>query len=269
MAPQPREWFAGVDDESILRLLDPLEQRGTPDTATPVAWREHIRSSGRTPNGVWGGKLMWNQTALLRERASQLPDRSGDGLRAAIRDVIGSEPVYVHVHRPDVVSQAVSFWRAVQTRVWRGHPDPERDSRAVYHAGAIAHMVKQPARSGGQLARLVRSGVDHADRHLVPGVVAQPHRGCRPRSRSARAGSAAGAATGAGTAGRSALRRVGRPLPCGGAAAGATHLVTVASAAQPGAAGRHHQADLPAPPTSATTNTRRNGKIVVPSARGG
>ena len=23
MAPQPREWFAGVDDESIVRLLDP------------------------------------------------------------------------------------------------------------------------------------------------------------------------------------------------------------------------------------------------------
>ncbi|AKN15426.1 trehalose 2-sulfotransferase [Mycobacterium haemophilum] len=140
LAPQPRQWFAGVEDESILQLLDPLDP-GTPDTATPVAWREHIRSSGRTPNGVWGGKLMWNQTPLLRQRAAHLPDRSGDTLRAAIRDVIGHEPVYVHVHRPDVVSQAVSFWRAVQTRVWRGRPDPERDSRAVYHAGAIAHIV--------------------------------------------------------------------------------------------------------------------------------
>lgn len=141
MAPQPREWFAGVDDESILRLLDPL-QPGTPDTATPVAWREHIRSSGRTPNGIWGGKLMWNQTSLLLQRAAGLPDRSGDGLRAAIRDVIGSEPVFVHVYRPDVVSQAVSFWRAVQTQVWRGRPDPERDSHAAYHAGAIAHIVQ-------------------------------------------------------------------------------------------------------------------------------
>src|SRR5215469_11856532 len=90
MAPQPRDWFAGVEDGSILRLLDPLDP-GTPDTATPVAWREYIRSSGRTPNGVWGGKLMWNQTALLQQRASQLPDCSSDGLRAAIRDVIGSE----------------------------------------------------------------------------------------------------------------------------------------------------------------------------------
>jgi LPS sulfotransferase NodH len=140
MAPQPREWFTGVDDETILALLDPLVP-GTPDPSTAVAWREHIRSSGRTPNGIWGGKLMWNQTPLLQQRAAGLPDRTGVGLRAAIRDVIGSEPVYVHVYRPDVVSQAVSFWRAVQTQVWRGHPDPARDSRAAYHAGAIAHIV--------------------------------------------------------------------------------------------------------------------------------
>jgi LPS sulfotransferase NodH len=49
--------------------------------------------------------------------------------------------VLIHVYRPDVVSQAVSFWRAVQTRVWRGRPDPTRDSRAEYHATAIAHVV--------------------------------------------------------------------------------------------------------------------------------
>lgn len=140
MAPQPREWFASVTDDTILQLLDPL-QPGEPDTATPVAWREHIRSSGRTPNGVWGGKLMWNQTPLLRQRAAALPDRSGTSLRAAIRDVVGSEPVYIHVHRPDVVSQAVSFWRAVQTQVWRGRADLERDAQAAYHAGAIAHVV--------------------------------------------------------------------------------------------------------------------------------
>lgn len=140
MAPQPREWFADVADETILRLLDPLDP-GTPDTATPIAWRAHIRSAGRTPNGVWGGKLMWNQTALLQRQAARLPDRTGGTLRTAIRDVLGSEPVFVHVHRPDVVSQAVSFWRAVQTQVWRGHPEPDRDSRAAYHPGAIAHII--------------------------------------------------------------------------------------------------------------------------------
>ena len=139
-APQPRQWFDGVEDQSILRLLDPLED-GTPDLAPAEIWRDYIRTVGRTPNGVWGGKLMWNQTPLLLKRAKNLPNRSGDGLLAAIRDVIGGDPVLVHIHRPDVVSQAVSFWRAVQTRMWRGRPDPVRDARAVYHAGAIAHVI--------------------------------------------------------------------------------------------------------------------------------
>ena len=139
-APQPRQWFAGVDDESILQLLDPLDE-GTPDLAPAHVWRDYIRTVGRTPNGVWGGKLMWNQTPLLQERARALPDRSGDGLLAAIRDVVGSDPYLIYVHRPDKVSQAVSFWRAVQTRVWRGRPNPARDERAQYHAGAIAHIV--------------------------------------------------------------------------------------------------------------------------------
>lgn len=139
-APQPREWFADLEDESILRLLDPLDP-GTPDLAPAEIWRDYIRTVGRTPNGVWGAKLMWNQTPALLKRAKNLPNRSGDGLRAAIRDVVGEEPLFVYVHRPDVVSQAVSFWRAVQTRVWRGKPDPVRDARATYHADAIAHVV--------------------------------------------------------------------------------------------------------------------------------
>jgi LPS sulfotransferase NodH len=139
-APQPREWFADVKDESILRLLDPTDP-GTPDLAPAEIWRDYIRTVGRTPNGVWGGKLMWNQTPLLLTRAKNLQQRSGDGLLAAIRDVVGEEPLFIHVYRPDVVSQAVSFWRAVQTRVWRGRPDPVRDARATYHAQAIAHIV--------------------------------------------------------------------------------------------------------------------------------
>lgn len=139
-SPQPRQWFESVQDESILRLLDPTDE-GKPDLAPPEIWRDYIRTVGRTPNGVWGGKLMWNQTPLLLQRAEWLPDRSGTGLLSAIRDVVGSDPLLIHVYRPDVVSQAVSFWRAVQTRVWRGRPDPGRDARAEYHAGAIAHVV--------------------------------------------------------------------------------------------------------------------------------
>jgi trehalose 2-sulfotransferase len=139
-SPQPREWFAGVEDESILSLLDPLDA-GTPDLAPADIWRDYIRTIGRTPNGIWGGKLMWNQTPLLLDRAKDLSNRSGDDLLTAIRDVVGEDPLLIYVYRPDVISQAVSFWRAVQTRVWRGRPDPVRDARATYHAQAIAHVV--------------------------------------------------------------------------------------------------------------------------------
>ena len=162
-SPQPRQWFADAGDESILRLLDPLDE-GKPDLAPPEIWRDYIRTVGRTPNGVWGGKLMWNQTPLLLQRAEGLADRSGTGLLSAIRDVVGSDPVLVHVYRPDVVSQAVSFWRAVQTRVWRGRPDPVRDARAEYHAGAIAHVVRMlRAQEDAWRAWFVEEGVDPID----------------------------------------------------------------------------------------------------------
>ncbi|TWS18863.1 sulfotransferase [Tsukamurella asaccharolytica] len=139
LPPQPREWFAGVDDPSLLDLLDPIDP-GTVDPRSPEQWLDDVRREGRTPNGVWGGKLMWNQTPVLVTRTRT----ASASVRTAIRTLFdGADPLYVHVHRPDVVSQAVSMWRAVQTRVWRDDPDHdrERDERAVYRADGIAHLA--------------------------------------------------------------------------------------------------------------------------------
>ncbi|MDL9938482.1 Stf0 family sulfotransferase [Gordonia sp. ABSL1-1] len=137
-APQPREWFSGVTDPEILDLLDPLD-RGTVDTRDARQWRSDILAAGQTGNGVWGGKLMWNQTPLLISRTHV----ATGSLRTAIRTLFdGQDPVFVHVYRNDVVAQAVSMWRAVQTRVWRdaGHATDAEDG-AVYHAGGIAHLA--------------------------------------------------------------------------------------------------------------------------------
>jgi LPS sulfotransferase NodH len=140
LPPQPRQWFAEVEDPDVLALLAPLRP-GTPSTETSDQWRERITREARTPNGVWGGKLMWNQVPLLIEWAEGLSDRTGSGLRSAISDVLGEEPLFIKVNRPDVVSQAVSFWRAVQTQVWRGHAEPDVDAAAQYNADGIAHLV--------------------------------------------------------------------------------------------------------------------------------
>lgn len=141
LAPQPREWFADVTDPDVLALLDRLDP-GSPITETPEQWRNRILAAGRSSNGVWGGKLMWNQTPLVVDRAAGLPDRTGTDLRSAIADVLG-EVLLVKVTRDDVVDQAVSFWRAVQTRVWRGKADPERDARAQYNSLGIARLVTE------------------------------------------------------------------------------------------------------------------------------
>ncbi|GAB05326.1 sulfotransferase [Gordonia amarae] len=138
LSPQPREWFAGVDDPEIISLLDETDP-GTVDNRSSEQWRRDVLAEGITGNGVWGGKLMWNQTPLLIARS-----RVGDGsLRGAIRWLFGgADPLFVHVHRDNLASQAVSMWRAVQTRVWRDDGNSHLDDRAVYNAEAIAHLAR-------------------------------------------------------------------------------------------------------------------------------
>lgn len=140
-SPQPREWFASVTNPEVLDLLDPLDP-GEPVNETAQQWRDRILREGATSNGVWGGKLMWNQTPLLIDHAAGLPGRSGTDLKSAIADAFG-DIEFIKVTRDDVVEQAVSFWRAVQTRVWRGRADPAVDERAQYHPEGIAHLVSE------------------------------------------------------------------------------------------------------------------------------
>lgn len=146
LAPQPREWFAGIDDPEILALLASID-RGSVDTRDSDEWKADVLDQGRSPNGVWGGKLMWNQTPLLTART-----RVGSGsLRTAIRWIFDdADPVFIHVYREDVVPQAVSMWRAVQTRVWRDEEGVHfgtanaanaADDGARYNAAGIAHLA--------------------------------------------------------------------------------------------------------------------------------
>ncbi|CAG7581244.1 Trehalose 2-sulfotransferase [Rhodococcus opacus] len=163
-SPQPRQWFEGVTDETVLALLAPLEP-GTADTRTAEQWRDQLLSLGRTPNGVWGGKLMWNQVPLVLDRAAGLTDRSGDDLRSALDDILGRDLAFIHVYRRDVVAQAVSMWRAVQTQVWRDDATPPAPhDGAEYHAGGIAHLVRILRDQDAQWRNWFEAeGLDHID----------------------------------------------------------------------------------------------------------
>ncbi len=84
---------------------------------------------------MFGAKLMWTHLLDVAERL----DRPADP--ALLEDAL-PELRYVHVTRGDKVAQAVSLWRAVQTRAWRSG-DVKEEGEAVYHGGAIAHLVAQ------------------------------------------------------------------------------------------------------------------------------
>ncbi len=136
---EPREYFDGADD-SLLALLP--ESR-TGDPAATELERELSRyfAEGTTPNGVFGSKLMWSYFGDLLARLGATPH---DGALDALEERFGPAR-WVHVTRHDKVAQAVSLWRAVQTRAWSANEadcaEPVYDRRGVayLHAQVSAH----------------------------------------------------------------------------------------------------------------------------------
>lgn len=106
-------------------------------TSTPTepfdfdAYLQAAQAHGSTPNGVFGAKLMWD--ALQNLQAKLNP--------ATLTDVFDS-PRFIHLHRDDVIAQAVSWLRAEQTNTWYlgGHgeitgntPAPTRQTPTYDH----------------------------------------------------------------------------------------------------------------------------------------
>jgi LPS sulfotransferase NodH len=139
---QPREYFESIADPQLLELLSPLEA-GRPSAEPAAAWRARIMRDGQTANGVWGGKLMWGHVADLLARTRALDGLGDADLATALRTLLG-DARFVLVTRADKVAQAVSLWRAVQTRHWSAAADaPPRVHDAVYDFAAIDHLVSQ------------------------------------------------------------------------------------------------------------------------------
>jgi LPS sulfotransferase NodH len=139
---QPREYFDGIADAGVLQLLAPLAA-GRPSDEPAAAWAARIVREGSTPNGVWGGKLMWGHVEQLVSRARELDGLADADLAAALRALLG-DVRFVYVTRADKVAQAVSLWRAVQTQRWSAAAGaPRQPHDAVYSFAAIDHLVAQ------------------------------------------------------------------------------------------------------------------------------
>jgi trehalose 2-sulfotransferase len=146
--PHPGDYLAGLprtgagirDDQTPPEAPSYSDLRGTDD------YREHLRrtfAQGTTANGVFGAKLMFRQLIELEELTGVVPDYRG--LRgAALIDALLHDPLYVWMRRRDKVRQAISLWRALQTRAWRSEAQRSPGERPVlyYSFDGIDHLVQ-------------------------------------------------------------------------------------------------------------------------------
>jgi trehalose 2-sulfotransferase len=166
VAGRPYEYFEAVHDTGrpphpgdYLHGL-PRTGAGVRDDSTPPRapeysslegiddYRDHLTrtlETGTTANGVFGAKLMFNQIAEVRALTSGLPEFGGCDDEQLLKRALGDPPElrYVWVSRGDKVRQAVSLWRAMQTRSWRYDENQRGDFEPLYRYTGIDHLVKR------------------------------------------------------------------------------------------------------------------------------
>ncbi len=145
--PHPGDYLGGLARTGV-GIRDDL----TPPDAPPYSslegladYRAHLErtlSWGTTPNGVFAAKLMFNQLPELRTLAGTLPEYAGLDFPELLGALFGA-PAFVWICREDKVRQAVSLWKALQTRAWRGStPDPRAPKGEIrYSFEGIDHLV--------------------------------------------------------------------------------------------------------------------------------
>ncbi len=155
MPPHPGDYLAGLPrtGAGIRDDLTPSEAPPYSDLRGLGSYRDHLArtfADGTTPNGVFATKLMFRQLNEVEKLTRTLDEyRELDG--AELLDAMLGRPLYVWHRRDDKVRQAISLWRALQTRSWRAE-------RAA--AGDSAEQA-QRARPGAGDLRYSFEGIDH------------------------------------------------------------------------------------------------------------
>jgi LPS sulfotransferase NodH len=145
LPPHPGEYLMG-----LARTGAGIRDDDTPPEAPAYSslegiadYREHLQRTfawGTTDNGVFASKLMWNQIPELQALTEAIPEYRGLEPIELLTRLFG-DPAYVWVTRRDKVRQAVSLWKALQTRSWRDGSG-RRPSELHYRYEGINHLVE-------------------------------------------------------------------------------------------------------------------------------
>jgi LPS sulfotransferase NodH len=144
--PHPGDYLEGLERTGVgIRDDDEPAQAPAYSSLEGVDdYRAHLERSlttGTTANGVFGAKLMFNQLPELHQLAGRLPEYAGLEIDVLLRELF-DDPLYVWVRREDVVRQAVSMWKAIQTRSWSKEEAARRPDPQYSYAG-IDHLVRR------------------------------------------------------------------------------------------------------------------------------
>ena len=163
MPPHPGYFLAGLPrtGAGIRDDLRPTDAPDYSDLRTVDGWPAHLErtfETGTTPNGVFGTKLMWNQLPDLEQHAATVPELAGlTGVD--LLESLFEAPRYVWVRRLDKVRQAISLWRALQTRVWRMENPNRQSARPQLHYSfeGIEHLRRRLSADDESWGRMFRS----------------------------------------------------------------------------------------------------------------
>jgi LPS sulfotransferase NodH len=106
---------------------------------------DHMRAAvaeGSTPNGVFGTKVMWDYFGYLLDNLAALPTNRGRSLSdRALLERAFPNLRYVWIRREDVIAQAVSWARAIQTNQWSTNDQAHTDRRPRFDFAQIQALV--------------------------------------------------------------------------------------------------------------------------------
>jgi trehalose 2-sulfotransferase len=147
--PHPGYFLAGLPRTGAGIRDDPrpTDAPEYSDLRSVDGWEAHLERTfelGTTDNGVFAAKLMWNQLPDVEQHAAALPGLAGLS-GSALFDALFGDPRYVWMRRLDKVKQAISMWRALQTRTWRLEHPTERGEPPELHYSfeGIEHLRRR------------------------------------------------------------------------------------------------------------------------------
>ena len=111
-----------------------------PDERIDSAYVQAALDAGRTPNGVFGGRLM------AESRPELLADLAAEASQSSVRDLelLGASfgrLRFVHLRRMDVVAQAVSWAKAQQTHYWHPGERVEPGAEVAHYDEALIEKL--------------------------------------------------------------------------------------------------------------------------------